>query len=348
LPCGIFFGVIPGSSQDDGLSAALGSLNGYVEEPYLVRHPYGPVRHLADTTVAAEDWDFDLWNNKVFDPYKEEVLDYPFHVSFPEKQYHAPIDRKMVVTSRYGWRNGELHRGIDIDLESGDDVRSIFDGKVRYVKSHAGHGKTVVIRHRNGLESVYAHLSKQLVKENDIVRKGQVIGKGGTTGNARGSHLHFEVRYLGRTINPEYFFEFEEGTNVRALSLWVTPEKTDPRQYSSDSKKKLLLIRNVEELEEKTELVSMETVEPAIDIDAKINKASAEVTTNAAVPAVNTVNVNNEDEKIDSDDTYIIKYGDTIYSLARKYQVKIEDLCSVNGIADSFKIKVGQKIKVRF
>ena len=87
----------------------------------------------------------------------------------------------MVVTSRYGWRWGRPHRGIDIDLYTGDKVMALFDGKVRYVRYVLGHGQVVVIRHDNGLETIYSHLSRQLVKPNQLVKKGEVIGKGGTT-----------------------------------------------------------------------------------------------------------------------------------------------------------------------
>ena len=71
-----------------------------------------------------------------------------------------------------------------------------------------GYGKYVVIRHDNGLETVYGHLSKQLVEENQLVKAGEVIGLGGNTGRSTGSHLHFETRFLGIAINPIYMFDF--------------------------------------------------------------------------------------------------------------------------------------------
>ena len=141
------------------------------------------------------------------------------------------------MTSRYGWRNRRAHNGIDIDLITGDRVMSMFDGVVRYVNRHSGHGKTVVVRHFNGLETVYAHLSKQLVKVNDTVRKGQVIGAGGTTGNARGSHLHLEVRFQGIPIHPEYLFDFSnEANSVRASDIWITERWTTAYRHNSKRK----------------------------------------------------------------------------------------------------------------
>jgi hypothetical protein len=117
---------------------------------------------------------------------------------------------KGVVTSNYGWRDGKLHRGIDIDLNKGDKVRAAFSGKVRFSKRQGGFGNVVIIMHPNGLETVYAHLSRLKVKSGDIVQSGQVIGLGGNTGNSRGTHLHFEVRYKGHALNPGAIISFND------------------------------------------------------------------------------------------------------------------------------------------
>ena len=136
----------------------------------------------------------DHWTNTSFNPFKETKLTYPIKITFEDSIYASPIKRRKVITSRYGWRNRKPHRGIDIDLITGDKVMAMLDGKVRYVKYVLGHGQVVVIRHDNGLETIYSHLSRQLVKPNQLVKKGDVIGKGGRTGNARGSHLHFNCK----------------------------------------------------------------------------------------------------------------------------------------------------------
>ncbi|MEQ6124519.1 M23 family metallopeptidase [Pseudotenacibaculum sp. MALMAid0570] len=180
----------------------------------------------------------DHWTTKTFDPFKKVIHKYPFKITFEDTVYASPIKRKKVITSRYGWRRGKPHRGIDIDLITGDKVMAMFDGKVRYVKYVLGHGQTVVIRHDNGLETIYSHLSKQLVKPNQIVKKGQVIGKGGRTGNARGSHLHLVARYRGVYINPEYLFQFNKENSVRGKEIWVTEKWTTPYLHSSKRKTK--------------------------------------------------------------------------------------------------------------
>ena len=114
------------------------------------------------------------------------------------------------VTSRFGRRWGRLHAGIDVKVYTGDTIYAAFDGKARIVKYNArGYGYYIVLRHPNGLETLYGHLSKQLIKENQIVKAGEPIGLGGNTGRSYGSHLHFETRVLGQPINPDLFFDFE-------------------------------------------------------------------------------------------------------------------------------------------
>lgn len=113
-----------------------------------------------------------------------------------------------VVTSGFGWRDSAQHNGIDIDLKKGDKVSAAFDGMVRVAKNCGGFGNVVIIRHYNGLETVYAHLSKIKVKTGQVILAGQVIGLGGSTGHSTGSHLHFECRFKGVPINPKYLISF--------------------------------------------------------------------------------------------------------------------------------------------
>jgi murein DD-endopeptidase MepM/ murein hydrolase activator NlpD len=114
-----------------------------------------------------------------------------------------------VVTSNFGSRWGRQHKGLDIKVYIGDTIRAAFSGKVRIVRYEGGgYGNYVVIRHPNGLETIYGHLSKQLVKENENVRAGEPIGLGGNTGRSTGSHLHFETRLCGVALNPALLFDF--------------------------------------------------------------------------------------------------------------------------------------------
>lgn len=114
------------------------------------------------------------------------------------------------VTSRYGLRKGRYHNGIDIALKVGDTVRAAWSGKVRYAKfNEGGFGNLVIIRHHNGLESFYAHLSKHLCAPNQEVKAGDPIGLGGNTGHSFGAHLHFELRFYDAPMNPEEVIDFD-------------------------------------------------------------------------------------------------------------------------------------------
>lgn len=123
----------------------------------------------------------------------------------------VPINNTY-ITSHYGYRPkySRYHKGVDLKLYIGDTVRSAWDGVVRIVKYEPkGYGNYVVIRHHNGLETIYGHLSKHLVKVNQVVTAGQSIGLGGNTGRSTGSHLHFETRFKGIAIDPEKLFDFK-------------------------------------------------------------------------------------------------------------------------------------------
>ena len=115
-----------------------------------------------------------------------------------------------------------MHNGLDIKVYIGDTIRAAFDGRVRMVKyERRGYGKYVVIRHDNGLETIYGHLSKQIVDEDQYVKAGDPIGLGGNTGRSTGSHLHFETRFLGEVINPEFMFDFPNQDIVADSYLFV-------------------------------------------------------------------------------------------------------------------------------
>jgi murein DD-endopeptidase MepM/ murein hydrolase activator NlpD len=115
-----------------------------------------------------------------------------------------------IITSEFGWRRRHPHYGTDISLHTGDTVMAAFDGKVRIARFIGGYGNVVIIRHNNGLETVYAHLSKILVQPEEPVVSGMQIGLGGNTGHSYGSHLHFEIRYLGKALDTEDIVDYKK------------------------------------------------------------------------------------------------------------------------------------------
>ena len=148
------------------------------------------------------------WSNAYAHTYKNVTIPDSFRIDLSE--FCMPTTHTK-ITSKFGPRRRRMHNGIDVKVYIGDTIRSAFAGKVRIVKNEGrrkGYGKYIIIRHDNGLETVYGHLSKQLVNENQYVEAGEVIGLGGNTGRSTGSHLHFETRFLGQAINPAFMFDF--------------------------------------------------------------------------------------------------------------------------------------------
>ena len=147
---------------------------------------------------------YEDWNNRY--AHHETALPDSFRISL--KDFCMPTDSR-VLTSNFGARWGRQHKGLDIKVYIGDTIRAAFSGKVRVVRYEGrGYGKYVVIRHYNGLETIYGHMSKQLVTEDQEVRAGEPIGLGGNTGRSTGSHLHFETRLCGVALNPALMFDF--------------------------------------------------------------------------------------------------------------------------------------------
>ena len=116
---------------------------------------------------------------------------------------------KGPITSSFGKRNWRFHYGMDIDLRTGDTVLAAFNGRVRISTYSKSYGHVVVIRHDNGLETIYGHLSKRLVKVDSVITSGTPIGRGGNTGRSYGSHLHFEMRYFDEPLDPRDVVSFE-------------------------------------------------------------------------------------------------------------------------------------------
>lgn len=223
------------------------------------------------------------------------------------------------VTSRYGYRASfkRNHYGLDIKVYTGDTIVSAWDGKVRVVKSDPnGWGNYVVVRHPNGIETLYAHMSKHLVKENQIVKAGEPVGLGGNTGRSTGSHLHLECRILGEAINPELLFDFPHQDVTGDYYVWHNTNKSRSRGGSA--------VKTPEELEDKPKNVAA---------------ATPTTTTTSAEAPVNAVPTTRNER------VYQVEAGDTPYSISRKLNVPLDELYKANGMAKGAHIRVGQLLK---
>ena len=157
----------------------------------------------------------EYWTEGVSDPYKLKLEDLPASWSIwlvdSLDQYHCPFKGDIHPRGKFGPRRGRRHQGVDIPLKTGDPIYAAFTGKVRMSKYFGAFGNLVVIRHENGIETFYAHLSQRNVEVGDWVNAGDVIGLGGSSGRSTGPHLHFETRYKGYAFDPQWLIDFKTG-----------------------------------------------------------------------------------------------------------------------------------------
>ncbi|MCX6280513.1 MAG: M23 family metallopeptidase [Bacteroidetes bacterium] len=189
--------------------------------------------------------------------------------------FHMPICGHLFRGFTY------THKGLDIKLDKGDTVRAAFNGVVRYAKyNRGGFGNLVIIRHYNGLESYYGHNSKLLVRVNQVVKSGDPISLGGSTGRSRGPHCHFELRYKDIPMDALRVIDFDNQKLINSF-FPITKKVFYPNDYN-----------------------------------------------------VNTV-------------YHKVKNGDTLGHLAKKYHTNVKEICAMNKIKSSTKLRVGSTIRVR-
>ena len=242
-----------------------------------------------------------------------------------------PTDSRK-VTSNYGWRRRKMHEGIDVKVYIGDTIRAAFDGKVRIKAfNRSGYGYYVVLRHPNGIETLYGHLSKHLVTQDQVVKAGEPIGLGGNTGRSSGSHLHFETRILGKPINPALLFDFEH-QDVTGNFYHVATGKTTRSEETAAA----TTGANIEAEAERTVMATAND-------DAASISAAGTATRESSEPQP--VRTNNSKQSARRSSSHYVKRGDTLSSIARKYGTTVSKLCQLNGIKPNTILQLGQKIK---
>ena len=200
-------------------------------------------RDLYDEVEPEPDIYEEGWESGLVNPFKDS--DVPQTRNINVRGYVMPLKNPR-VTSHYGYRPrfGRNHKGVDFGCPMGDTVRSTFSGRVRLTKfERGGYGFYVIVRHENGLETVYGHLSRFLVQPDQYVKAGQPIALSGSTGRSTGPHLHFETRFMGCAINPEAIFDFENEvahTDVYTFnkSNYSQSRNYSPTRYSASSDNK--------------------------------------------------------------------------------------------------------------
>ena len=239
-----------------------------------------------------------------------------------------------VTTSRYGIRNGKNHNGIDLNLKTGDTVCAAWSGKVRYAKfNDGGFGNLVIIRHHNGLETFYAHLSKLLVFPDQDVIAGETIGLGGSTGHSTGPHLHFEVRFYDDPINPEEMIDFAN-KKLKFENLFVHKSLfksgAKPSEYFDDKEDEKIEPKKVEEV--KKEKIEVKKEKEKVEVKKEVKKEKEKE---------KKVEVRKDKVKY-----YMVKSGDTLSAIAARHKLTVSKLCQLNGIKSSATLRVGKSLRV--
>ncbi|MDO8928798.1 MAG: M23 family metallopeptidase [Bacteroidota bacterium] len=214
-----------------------------------------------------------------------------------DQPYVQPVIGKVI--SKFGHRGRRMHTGTDIKLNAGDTVRSAFDGKVRLAKRFSGYGNLVLVRHSNGLETIYAHLQSIHVNVNDTIKAGDFIGLGGRTGRATCDHLHFETRLFGEPFDSNKYIDFDRCA-LRSNHIYYKNKQfeIDPENFNK---------------------------KPAIE---KIPTIAAKVSTNTNVSK------------------HVIRKGESLSVIARKYNTSVKNLCAVNNITAQKTLKIGSVLRL--
>ena len=183
-------------------------------------------KYVRNREVAKDSTIFEkYWDTTTLFPYREvDMSGMPKSVVIDLVDsltcYHCPYQGTVHPHGKYGPRRRRQHQGVDLPLKTGDPVYATFCGRVRISQyNKGGYGNLVIIRHDNGLETYYGHLSERMVEPGQWVEAGQIIGLGGSTGRSTGPHLHFETRYYGQSFDPERLIDFKNGTLSRETFL---------------------------------------------------------------------------------------------------------------------------------
>ncbi len=154
----------------------------------------------------------DIWCTRRAHPYPNDLAANDTLVKLvlinDSSEFHMPGEAR--VSSRFGWRNGRMHNGIDLAIYHYLPIYNTFPGIVRFAGYIYGYGRLVIVRHYNGLETYYAHLSRIQVNTGDTIKAGAVVGNSGNSGTSRGTHLHYEIRYKGVALNPAHIISFTD------------------------------------------------------------------------------------------------------------------------------------------
>ena len=277
--------------------------------------------------IYTEGWDSDLVNC-----YKDANV--PNTKVLDVRHYVMPI-KGNYVTSHYGYRPqfGRTHKGVDLRSAIGDTVYSAFSGRVRLTRfERGGYGFYVIVRHENGLETVYGHLSRFLVKPDQYVKAGQPIALSGNTGRSTGPHLHFETRFMGYAINPEAIFDFGNRCTHTDSYTFSKSTYTKARDYSPS--KRYNQAKKSSASEEKESATK------------KSSKKEQTVASTKKEQPVASTKKSTKESRDNSRSTYQVREGDNLTKIAKKNGMTVAQLKKLNGLTDD-NVGAGKVLRVK-
>ena len=279
----------------------------------------GTYRYVKDPKIVADKKVFtEHWDTRSVNPYHDETpLPDRFTLWIVDTLDSYCCPNQTTPSSKFGYRHGRRHQGIDLPYPKGTPVYAAFDGKVRISEWVGGYGNLVVIRHANGLETFYGHLSESKVKPGDWVHAGDVIALGGSTGRSTGPHLHFETRYKGYAFDPNWLIDFESGTLrhrlLRMRSWYFNPNS-----------------RYVQSVDDEDEIFRSDEEDRQLEEEKAKQEAAARAAAEAAAVKY-----------------YRVRSGDTLGKIAKKHRTTVRNLCRLNGIKETTTLQIGRRLRVR-
>lgn len=314
----------------------------------------------------------------VIDEYKNSVID-DIKIDLREWNSYYPADG--YITSTYGWRKSRMHAGIDIKAYKGDNLYAAFDGVVRLAKYYSSFGNCVIIRHYNGLETLYAHATQLLVEVNDVVKAGDVIAYAGSTGRSTGSHLHFETRINGHYFNPDLILD-TQNRKIKDANLYITMRNGKLFASNNDSEEereayilkeisiryhivksgdvlsriaanngttvaticRLNGIKSTSILRIGQRLIVRDGIKPPATTSTSSTATSTAAKTTTSAPAKTTSTSTTIDKSNAIE--YRVKSGDVLSTIAQRHGTTVTAICRLNGISSRSTLQINQHLYI--
>ena len=317
--------------------------------------------------IPSEDLYGGMWSNQHVNAYGSNINS-PAEFEVDLSNFTMPVVGH--VTSNFGRRGSRrYHYGVDIKAQTGDTIYAAFDGKIRVKQfDRRGYGYYLVIRHLNGLETVYGHLSKFLVTENDFVMSGDPIGLAGNTGRSFGSHLHLETRFLGKPIDPNFIIDFDNKVCHRdsylvsndsykkttqssrvikratAANNYVKPTTTVANKYVSGE----ITHYKVKSGDTLGAIASRNglSVKQLCDLNNITTRTTLRIGQRLLLNKTTTSNTSSNEDVSGEVKHYKIKRGDTLGAIASRNGVTLKQLCDLNNITRTTTLKIGRSLRI--